>query len=44
MQAVLFIAMHSAHLVYIGELFPKNTEAFKPVISDARNLQRQWAD
>ena len=41
MQAVLFIAMHSAHT---AEVFPKNTEAFKPVISDARNLQPQWAD
>lgn len=44
MQAVLFIVMHSAHLVYTAEVFPKTTEAFKPVISDARNLQRQWAD
>lgn len=42
MQAELFIAMHSAqlYLVYTAEVFPKNTEAFKPAISDARNLQR----
>lgn len=35
MQAELFIAMHSAHLylVYTAEVFPKNTEAFKNLLS-----------
>lgn len=43
MQAVLFIPVQRVHLVCSAEVFSNNTEAFKPVISDAY-LQRQWAD
>lgn len=35
MQAVLFDAMH-IHLIYTAEVFPENTEAFKPASSDAK--------
>lgn len=33
MQAVLFIPVLRVHLVCSAEVFSKNTEAFKPVIS-----------
>lgn len=45
MQAVFAcIPVHHIHLVHSAEVFPKNTEAFKPVIFDARTFEQQWAD
>lgn len=36
----LLIPLH-IHLVHSAGVFPKNTEAFKPVISDARTFEQQ---